>query len=175
MAFDKRPVEPEKLDSLFSAAMWAPSANNSQPWRYIYVTTDHPRYAAVFELLAEGNKAWAKTAPVLAISIAQVISDYKDRRNFYAFYDTGMSVGNLLIQATHLGLFVHQMGGYDRDRARDVFGIPERFEPLAMMAIGYKGDPGLLDESIASRETEVRTRNKVSEHVFMGSWGGDQK
>jgi nitroreductase len=37
-AFDDRPIEPEKLRSLFEAARWAPSSNNGQPWRFLVAT-----------------------------------------------------------------------------------------------------------------------------------------
>ena len=171
VAFDEREVEIEKIESLFKAAMWAPSSRNMQPWRFIYVSKSHADYQSAFDLLVEGNKTWAITAPVLAISIAETISGYKNRSNYYAIYDTGMAVCNMLLQATHLGLFVHQMGGYDMERARVVFKIPDRFEPIAMMAIGYKGDPAVLPESEASREKGKRIRNDMSEHLFEGSWG----
>jgi len=171
VAFDHRIPGEAILNCLFSAAMWAPSSRNAQPWRFIYVTKSDPGYGAFFALLDEGNKVWAHTAPVLALSIAEIISSYKNRHNYFAVYDTGMAVGNLLLQATHLGLFVHQMGGYDMEKARQVLNIPDRFEPIAMMAIGYKGDPAQLDESEASRETTERKRHRTEDHVYKGSWG----
>lgn len=171
VAFDSQEPGEEILKSLFDAAMWAPSSRNAQPWRFIYVTKSDPDYQAVFALLDEGNKVWAHTAPVLALSIAETISSYKNRPNYFAFYDTGMAVGNLLLQATHLGLFIHQMGGYNMEKAREVLNIPDRFKPVAMIAIGYKGDPAQLDESEASREKAERKRNRTEDHVFKGSWG----
>ncbi|HDR68414.1 MAG TPA: nitroreductase, partial [Bacteroidaceae bacterium] len=82
-----------------------------------------------------------------------------------------MAVCNLLLQATYMDLFVHQMGGYDKEKARQVFQIPERFEPVAMMAIGYKGDPDLLDKEVSSRELQTRTRNSVKDHLFREFFG----
>ena len=79
--------------------------------------------------MSERNQVWAKTAPLLVLSLAQVISTYKNRPNRLAFYETGMAVGNLLIQATHMDLMVHQMGGYDEERAKEVLVIPTRYEP----------------------------------------------
>ena len=171
MAFDDKEIEAEKLRSLFEAAMWAPSSRNAQPWRFIYVKKSHRNYQKVFNLLDEGNKEWAFTAPVLAISIAETISTYKGRPNYYAFHDTGMAICNLLLQATHLGLFVHQMGGYNMEKAEEVFRIPERYTPVAMMAIGYKGDPSVLEVKVAEREQSVRRRNKITEHLYEGVWG----
>jgi nitroreductase len=106
MSFSDKPVEPEKLKLLFEAARWAPSSSNVQPWRFIYASKeDSENYNKIFDLLFEGNKVWAGSAPVLAISIAEVVMEYKERPNRFAFHDLGMAVGNLLIQATSMGIF----------------------------------------------------------------------
>jgi len=168
VAFDPSPVEKEKILLLFEAAKWAPSSRNMQPWRFIYATIDTPEYDLLFGLLKDRNKVWAKTAPLLVLSLAQTISTYKNRPNRFAFYDTGMAVGNLLVQATYMGLYVHQMGGYDKERARKVLNIPGSFEPAAMMAIGYKGDPATLPEEVAAREKKERTRKELGSFLVAG-------
>lgn len=168
VAFDPVPVESEKIVLLFEAAKWAPSGRNSQPWRFIFATNDTPDYDLFFGLLDEGNRVWAKTAPLLVLSLAQTISTYKNRPNRLALYETGMAVGNLLTQATHMGLYVHQMGGYDAVKARNVLDIPERYEPAAMMAIGYKGDPSILPEDVAAREKKERTRMDLGSFLVAG-------
>ena len=168
VAFDPRPVEYEKMHQLFEAAKWAPSGRNAQPWRFIFATKDTSEYEVLFDLLDEGNKVWAKTAPLLVLSLAQVISTYKNRPNRLAFYETGMAVANLLLQATHMDLYVHQMAGYDEERAKEVLVIPTRYEPAAMMAIGYKGDPSQLPAEVAAREQKERTRMEISKFLVPG-------
>ncbi len=168
VAFDSRPIEAKKIQLLFEAARWAPSSMNTQPWRFIYATREMQEYTMLFDLLDEGNKVWARTAPLLMLGLSQVISIYKNRPNRFAFYDTGMAVGNLLLQATHMDLFVHQMGGYDVDRAKDVLVIPTRYEPAAMMAIGYKGDPSQLSSKEAEREQKERTRMEIDQFLVPG-------
>jgi nitroreductase len=163
VAFDPRPVEQEKIQLLFEAARWAPSGRNAQPWRFIYTTREMPEYKTFLGLMDEGNQDWAKTAPLFVLALAQVISTYKNRPNRLALYETGMAVSNLLIQATHMDLFVHQMSGYDLERARETLAIPARYEPAAMMAIGYKGDVAQLPEEVAARETRERTRMGISQ------------
>jgi nitroreductase len=170
VAFDPRPVEQEKINLLFEAAKWAPSGRNAQPWRFLYTTREMPEYKVYLDLMDEGNRVWAKTAPLFVLALAQVISTYKDRPNRLALYETGMAVSNLLLQATHLDLFVHQMGGYDATRAKDILAIPSRYEPSAMMAIGYKGDPGQLPPDVAKREIQERTRMDIREFVITGSF-----
>jgi len=168
VAFDSRPIEAAKIQLLFEAARWAPSSMNAQPWRFIYATREMQEYSMLFDLLDEGNKVWAGTAPLLMLGLSQVISTYKNRPNRFAFYDTGMAVGNLLLQATHMDLFVHQMGGYDVERAKEVLVIPTRYEPAAMMAIGYKGDPSQLPPKEAEREQKDRTRMEIDQFLVPG-------
>jgi nitroreductase len=168
VAFDQRPVEPEKINILFKAASWAPSGRNAQPWRFVYATREMADYHLLFDLINEGNKIWAKTAPLLILGLAQVVSTYKNRPNRLALYELGMAVSNLLLQATHMGLFVHQMGGYDDKGAREVLAIPGRYEPAAMMAVGYKGDIRQLPPEFAERENGQRTRKEVGEFLIPG-------
>jgi nitroreductase len=171
VSFSREMPTEEDLMLLFDAARWAPSSRNAQPWRFIYTTRDKTEdYDRFFDLLYEGNKFWAHSAPILALSVAEVISDYKNKPNRFAFHDLGMAVGNLLTQATSMGLYVHQMGGYDVDRARTSFDIPERFEPGAMMAIGYPGEIDNLPMELKRRELQKRTRKNINEFVYNGSW-----
>jgi nitroreductase len=153
---------------LFEAARWAPSGNNGQPWRFIVAGRDSPDYPVFLDLLTEANRVWAKTAPLLVLSLAQVVSTYKNRPNRLAFYETGMAVSNLLLQATHMGLYVHQMAGYDLDRAKEELVIPSRYEPVAMMAIGFRGDPGELPEKVMAWESRKRTRKDTIDFVVEG-------
>ncbi|MBI1730763.1 nitroreductase family protein [Candidatus Acetothermia bacterium] len=172
-AFSKKSVEPEKLRSLLEAARWAPSSGNEQPWRFIVTRKDEDE---AFELLRaclnEGNQAWAKNVPVLMLSIAKMFrGDDVTRPNRTALYDVGLSVGNLVIQATALGLHVHQMGGFDAQKARQTFQIPAHFEPIAAIAVGYLGDPAQLDEKLREREIAPRERKPLRELIFTEKWG----
>jgi hypothetical protein len=81
-----------------------------------------------------------------------------------------MAVSNLLLQATYMDLFVHQMGGYDVEGARETLEIPTRYEPAAMMALGYKGDRKQLPDEVAAREDKERTRMELSKFLVPGRW-----
>jgi nitroreductase len=166
VAFSDRVPERETIALLFEAARWAPSSYNAQPWRFIYGFKGDDVYPMLFGLINETNQLWAKTAPVLILSIAEMIPPGRSSVNKYAFHDTGMAVGNLLAQATDMGLFVHQMGGYDHQSARTVLNLPETYEPVAMMVVGYKGDSNILPENIAAREKQKRVRNPLETFVF---------
>src|SRR5712692_3822648 len=120
-AFAGREVEPEKLLSLFEAARWAASCFNEQPWGFVYaLRTERARFDALLGCLVPENQAWAKNAPVLMFSMAKLNFAQTGKPNRHAYHDVGMAVGNLLLEATHLGLVVHQMAGFDIGKAREI-------------------------------------------------------
>jgi nitroreductase len=162
--FSMKQVEEEKLRLLFDAARWAPSSYNEQPWRFIVGIKDKgENYQKLLDSLMEANQYWAKYAPVLALSLAKKNSTVKNKPNRFAQYDTGMAVGNLLAQATSMGLYVHQMGGYSVEKVKDLFEIGDEFEPMAAIAIGYKGDIDLFPDDLKERERKKRFRKNLDE------------
>lgn len=169
-AFADRPVEPEKLLSLLEAARWAPSSGNGQPWHFLLGVKGTSAHTALVEIIKEGNLPWAAQAPVLMLTVANMTTS-SGRLNTHAFYDVGLAVMNLTLQATALDLYVHQMGGFYPDKARERFAIPEGFEPVTALAIGYLGDPEMLDQKNREREQSPRSRRPLSEFVFEGRWG----
>jgi nitroreductase len=170
--FSERPVPAEDLRSLFEAARWAASSYNEQPWSYIVATKDDPaNFEKVFSCLVEGNQAWTKVAPVLAIGCASLKFARNSHPNTVALHDLGQASAHLALEATARGLQVHQMAGILPDRVREVFQVPEGVQPLTALAIGYLGDPASLPQQIASRDTAPRSRKPLGEFVFSGRWG----
>ncbi len=166
-AYVDRAIEPEKIRSLFEAARWAPSSANEQPWTYIYATKDQPElYDSIFDALNEGNKIWAKNAPLLLVSLVRRIYAKNETPNGSAKYDVGAANAFLSIQATHLGLNVHQMGGFDQVVLRNNLKVPERFDLGVVMAIGYPGDPKELPLQLMEREFSPRLRHSQNEFVM---------
>jgi nitroreductase len=172
LAFSPRRVEGEKLLALFEAARWAPSSYNAQPWSFLLATQDQPaEFQRALHCLVEANRQWAQHAPVLILSVAKLHFAASGGPNRHAFYDVGQAAAHLSVQATALGLYVHQMGGFDVEKARAVFSLPEGYEPVAMMAVGYLGDRDALPEALRQRELAPRTRKPLEEFVFTGRWG----
>jgi nitroreductase len=171
-AFSDRTVEAEKLQSLFEAARWAPSSFNEQPWSFIVATKEKPEeHAQLLNCLGEKNQQWARLAPVLMVSIARLNFEKTGKPNRHAFHDVGLAMGNLLVEATALGLFVHQMAGFSVEKVREVYGVPEGFEPVAAIALGYPADPEVLPETFRQQEVGPRARKRVDSFVFEGKWG----
>lgn len=171
-AFETRPVEPEKLRSLFEAARWAASTTNSQPWYYIVATHDDAEnFARVLQCFNENNQAWTKHAPVIGLSVTAVNFASSGKPNRFAFHDLGAATATMALEAVSQGLQLHQMGGIFPDKAREVFGVPEGYEVAAGIALGYPGDPKSLPDTLRQRESQPRQRKPVSEFVFSGHWG----
>jgi len=158
-AYSSQPIEQEKVQSLFEAARWAPSSMNEQPWAYLYATADQPAlWNKLLDTLNESNRVWAQHAPLLILSMARKTHIRNGAINVSAKYDVGAANAFLSMQATHLGLNVHQMGGYDRQKAIESLNIPETHEPIVIMAIGYLGDAENLSENLKQREVAPRER-----------------
>ena len=171
-AFIDKPIPPEVLRSLFEAARWAPSSYNEQPWAYIVATKDDKEnFGKILGTLVEFNAAWAKNASALAIAVAKLVFAKNHAPNRNAQYDTGAATALLSVEATARGLGVHQMAGFDPEKARLVFGIPAGWEAIAAIAIGYPGNPDSLPQPLKDRELAPRTRKPIREFVMTGSWG----
>ncbi len=180
LAFSERPVEPEKIASLIEAARWAPSSINDQPWHLIAATRERPEeHEKLLGVLAEFNRVWARRAPLLVLTVARLAYGgplagaygIEGKPNRHALHDVGLATGNLLLQATALGLSAHVMGGFARGKAQALYGIPDGYEPVSVIAIGYPGDPEALPPELRKREEAPRSRKPLDAFVFGGQWG----
>jgi nitroreductase len=171
-AFSDKHVSDETLRSLFEAARWAPSSSNEQPWAFFVSRRgDGANHEKMLGTLVEFNQAWAKNAPVLAIAVSKLAFAKNGTPNRNAFYDTGAAVALLSIEATAQGLFVHQMAGFDAQKAREAFEIPAGWEAIAAFTIGHPGDPSSLPDALQEREQAPRARKPLSDFVMAGEWG----
>ena len=171
-AFSEKPVPPEILRSLFEAARWAPSSNNEQPWAFLVATKDdREAHALLLSTLVEFNQVWARHAPVLAIAVSKMEFARGGQPNRNAFYDTGAAVAGLSVEATSRGLFVHQMAGFDAQKAIELCQIPKGWEPIAAFVLGYPGNPQTLPENLRERELAARTRKPLTDFVMSAHWG----
>lgn len=158
-AFSDRLVDDDKIRSLFEATRWAPSSTNEQPWVYVYATRDQTElWKKLFEPLNEGNKVWAKDAPLLIFSLARRNFTRYEGANAHALYDLGGANAFLSLQAVELGLQVRQMAGYNVEMAIDNLNVPAEYEPGVFIAVGYPGDPSNLPDKLRAREHAPRER-----------------
>jgi nitroreductase len=170
--YSERLVEKEKLVELFEAAQWAPSSMNEQPWRFIITTkNEEESFNKLFDTLSDGNKIWAVKAPVLILVSAKKTIDRNGKLNRYSFYDTGSAVAFLVLQAMEMGLYVHQLGGFNVNEAANELNVPNDYEPVVVLVLGYRSDVQDLPENLRVREKAVRTRQPLENIVFEGEFG----
>ena len=171
-AFSDKSVSLEQMRSLLEAARWAPSSNNEQPWTFLVATKqDQTDYDRLLNCLRPTNQLWARFAPVLAMSVAKLVFTDDGEPNRHALHDVGMAVENLVVQATALGLMVHQMAGIYPEKVRELYGIPAEYDVVAAIAIGYPGDPSILPDRFRQRESAKRSRKPIADFTFAGYWG----
>src|ERR1700679_4061806 len=147
-SYADKPVSSADLTKIFTAAAWAASSYNEQPWRFLVGKKGDETYAKILDSLIEFNQAWAKTAPVLILSVGKKTFTHNGSPNGFAMHDTGAASATFSLEATALGMHTHGMAGLDKDKARTNFGIPEDFEVGAVGALGYLGAPEVLPEQI---------------------------
>lgn len=160
-----KPLSAEQIRLLFEAARWAPSSWNEQPWRYWYAAWGEPGFDDLLDVLVEANRRWARHASLLILSAAAMRFRRNGKPNKHAWYDTGQANFALTMQATAMGLYVHQMGGFSADKAKTLLALPDDIEPVVMIAVGYKGDPDTLDPDLRAQETPHKERLPLDELV----------
>jgi len=171
-SFADRSVSDEDLRSLFEAARWAASSYNEQPWRYVIAKKeDAGEFERLLSCLVDANQAWAKSASALALGISSLNFERNNKPNRAAIHDLGLAAGNIVLEATSRGLVVHQMIGILPEKARELYSIPEGYDPMTAVAIGFAGDPVNLPEELRTRDAARRLRKPLKEFVFGGKWG----
>ncbi|WP_152404477.1 nitroreductase family protein [Paenibacillus cellulositrophicus] len=166
-AFSTRKVSDQDLYTILEAAHWAPSSYNDQPWRFIVAKTEE-QLSKFHSFLNEFNLTWASSAPVLIVVASDKLRENGDPNGAHAF-DAGAAWASLAIQATILGLHTHAIGGFDRNKAREILNVPDHLELHAVIALGYLGDKSVLPEAIQQREVP-NDRRPLNELVFEGEF-----
>lgn len=154
----------EELGSLFEAARWSPSSSNTQPWSFVVGQRGDETFDMILGLLASGNAVWAHRASALVVNVVEEVSE-AGKPQSASHYDVGQAAAHLSIQATHMGLIVHQMGGFDKEGMHEALGLGDRHRPIVVMAIGAVGDISELSEDTQAREVAPRSRKPLSEVV----------
>ncbi|MET1414529.1 nitroreductase family protein [Roseibium sp. HPY-6] len=173
-AFDASDMPETDLKIILEAARWAPSAFNIQPWRFVFARRQDEHWQTLVALLNPFNLDWAQHASALLYLFSDTEVDGKNgkpnRASGTHSFDAGTAWAHVALQATELGYHTHAMAGIMRDEIHDRLGVPERFKPEVAIAIGKRGDPGNLPESLRDRETPSQ-RKPLNEIAFAGRWG----
>jgi nitroreductase len=172
-AYDESSLTDAEINPLFEAARWAPSAYNAQPWRFIYARRGAPEWQTFLDLLIPYNRAWAERASalVIAVSAQKFVPPGKTEAisTGYQSYDTGAAVAYLVLQASLVGLAAHIIGGFDKEEAKRVLGIPKNFYVESAIVIGRQGRPDVLPPDLRAREAPT-SRHALQKLVAEGSF-----
>jgi nitroreductase len=170
-AFTDKDVSANDLKTIFEAVRWTASSFNEQPWRFLVGTRNSETYKKILATLVPFNQMWAEKASVLIMGAAKTKFSHNNEANAVAFFDLGAASAYLVLQASVLGVYSHQMAGFDRNAARAAFSIPEEYVLGSVIALGYQGDPATLPaEQMVAQETAPRARKGLGEFVFE-EWG----
>ena len=157
-------LTPADLTPAFEAARWSPSANNSQPWRFIVGFRGDETFNKIVPTLAGWNSAWMPNASAIIVAVAQT-AGADGTPNHYALYDLGQSVAHFSVQAQTDGLYVHQVAGTDVEALKEAFNLPAGYEAFLTIAVGKLAPADDLPEALAEREKAPRVRHELAEIV----------
>ncbi|MFU8873923.1 nitroreductase family protein [Micromonospora sp. SL4-19] len=146
----------DEAASLLEAARWAPSTGNAQPWRFALGHRQDETWKRILVSLPEDDQRWARHASALVVA-AHTGGDPER-----AAYDLGQAVAHLTVQATALGLHVHQLTRIDRAGLAVELDLPVGIRPLVVAAVGRLGDPYTLPAELRARETGLRRRQPLA-------------
>ncbi len=175
-AFDPKPI-PEigvtsharakfKFYGVLSNFLWSSSCFNEQPWQLLITHRGDARHQVLLDCVSEGNRSWAQQAPVLMLAVARLLFTHNEKVNRHAGYDLGQAIAQLGIQATSRQIYLHQMGGFSIEAAKEAFGLNQNQEPYSVIAVGYLGDPDTLTETQREKELGARLRRPLDEMLL---------
>jgi nitroreductase len=170
-AFSDRELTTAELETLFEAARLAPSSFNEQPWRFVIVRRGGAGHAGMLSAMIASNQVWAQKAPLVVLNLVRGSLERNGITNPHAWHDLGLALGQLNIQAEAMGLGVRHLAGIDPEKARHAMQVPEEFDVVSMMVIGFPGDPNDLPENLKERELKRSPRKPLSELIHFGKFG----
>lgn len=173
-AFGQDVVKKEHIEQVLEAARWAPSSGNRQPWRFL-IRADRASILEMAPCLSRGNQ-WALRAPVLLTLLTRAEESGQSNGIPYAFFDCGLAVMSLIVEAESLGLKAHVMAGWNREPLMALLRVPPGFDPVVVIALGHPGDPESLEPGLREKERRPRTRKSLDEirafDHFPPEWDG---
>ena len=169
-AFSDQDISEAELMLLLEAARLAPSSLNEQPWRFVVARKRQEGHAEMLAAMNVSNRIWAQQAPVVILTTTRTSHERNGMENPHAWHDLGLAVMQLSLQATELGIGVHQLAGIDPGKARIAFNVPPEFDVVTMLVLGFPGDPGMLPEKLLERELRRTPRKPLTQIVHYGKF-----
>ena len=160
-------ITDQLVEDLAGYARLAPSCNNNQPWRFVFVY-DPKALEGLHAALSEGNR-WARDSSLIIAAFSKRENDCMLAGRDYFLFDIGMAVGFLILRATELGLVAHPIAGYDEKKAKEVLGIPDDMTLITLIMVGTHTTElkPYLSENQVKGERARPERKPISEFVFI--------
>lgn len=167
--YQTRQVEDDKIQRILDSARWAPSGNNTQPWKFILVTSDDMRTKIA---QVSHQQQWMMSAPVYIVCIADPYARYQDGKGpsvhensqenelKQAIRDTAIATEHLVLEAEHQGLGTCWVAWFVQEDIRPVLQIPEDKYVVAVITLGY-----------AAATPLPTPRQKLEDIVYNEKWG----
>lgn len=171
---DAHELSRTQIESMLTAARWAPSCGNAQPWRFVVAPRGSASHAVLLRHLRPGNLGWVSRASAVFIAATQFAPDEDGEGAYkpaYADYDLGQAAAHLSLQAVAMGLITHQFAGFDHEGVATDLGMPAHVRVLAGIAVGVRGNPGDVPGKDAEREQKVRRRRPLEQTAYGDAWG----
>lgn len=162
-SFSDQAIATDQLNSLFEAARWSASANNEQPWEYVYAHQGTPGFDQLWDCLMPGNQPWTQKAAVLVVAIQRNTFAKTGKTNPWATHDLGMANAQLMLQAAHQDIYGHMMAGFDASKTKEALNLSDDQRPICMIALGYLGEAEALEKPYLSRELSPRNRLSINQ------------
>lgn len=160
-------ITDEMVRDLATHADLAPSCNNNQPWRFVFVR-DPGQLAKVHAALTKSNK-WIELASMIVAVFSRAGEDCNVKERVYHQFDTGMGTAFLILRATELGLVAHPVAGYDEAAVKQALGVPENYQIITLVNVGRHSDKihSYLTEKQAAIEVERPARFPFEKYAFL--------
>ena len=167
-----KPVEitEELIYDLAECARLSASCFNNQPWRYVFVY-DPEVLKEMHKALSPGNE-WARDASMIIAVFSKKEDDCVIRDRKYYLFDTGMATVSLILRATELGLVAHPIAGYSPKKTREILGIPDEHNVIALVIVGKHSEKisSILSDKQVEAENKRPERIPLDKFVYINKY-----
>jgi nitroreductase len=163
-AYSDKPVEEEKLDKILEVARLAPSWANKQCCQYIVIKDKE-----IISKLGNIFNSWLKQAPIVVVACADPFESGAHDKMDYYLVDVGISMHQLVLAATNLGLATCWIGAFSESKVKELVGVPKNIRVVALTPIGYPSDEG-IGTKVVKKFIASNKRKPFEQFVHQNKW-----
>ena len=153
-------ITPEIIKELVEITKFAPSCDNKQPWRFVFIY-DKIKLSKLNESFHKKNK-WVNNASLLVGVFSASDLDCKIEDREYYLFDTGIAVTYIMLRATEMGLVAHPTSYYDEKKAKQIMNVPDNMNLITILAVGKRTDTINIKLTPDQEEAEIERPRRLS-------------